>query len=73
MNGDKPAYPTIHRNNDGTFEPLSGGLTKREFIAMYAMQGMLSNPAHLELNSESIIKDSLWYADALLTALNNKQ
>jgi len=59
--------------------PISGfypGLTKREYFAARAMQGLLSNPdrrSDLMQTHERIAKKSLSMADELIKALNEQE
>jgi hypothetical protein len=48
----------------------SSGLTKREYFAALAMQGMLSNEACI---GDDIAKCAVLYADALISELNNEK
>lgn len=58
-------------------EPLlvDTGLTKREYIATAALQGLLanSNPDFMSFNDESYAKLALEYADALIEQINKTQ
>lgn len=76
-NGDMPAQALSgDANYDFTlkgagYNPECQGLTKREMFAMAAMQGMLSS-ADAEMQNcggKIIIENAIWYADALLLAL----
>lgn len=49
-----------------------GGLTKREYFAGLAMQGMLSNRDYTETNSAQLARGSVVQADALIAALNTE-
>ena len=49
------------------------GLTKREYFAGLAMQGILSNFAAKNLKASSVSKEALFHADALIEALNKKE
>lgn len=49
-------------------EVVSCGLTKREYFAAMAMQGILSNP--FKMTSDKIVSDSVECADALIEELN---
>lgn len=72
-NGEQPAYPTQGNSASGELE---GGLTKREFIATMAMQGMITGAVELNLSREEaqlVAAQSIQYADELLKALSNKQ
>lgn len=60
-----PAFP--FQDNEGDF--LSGGLTKREYFAAAALQGLLANPWAMQEYVE-LDRHALGYADALITALN---
>jgi hypothetical protein len=55
-NGKQKAFPFL---NSGGYGDL--GLTKREYFAGLAMQGILSNPslANLKLNPSEAMKDSV--------------
>lgn len=48
------------------------GLTKREYFAAMAMQGMLANPS-IEGSKENFALDAVECADALLSALEEKK
>jgi len=56
---------------NGIWTPNNIHLTKREYFAAMAMQGFFANPNPGDLYSS--IKMSVEAADALLTALNNKE
>jgi hypothetical protein len=60
-NGNHFAFP----NND-----LPDGLTKREYFAAMAMQGLLANYSNRGMNIDIIVKQSVNAADALINALN---
>jgi len=66
-NKDQPVYPIVSkefiRPND---EYL--GLTKREYFAIMALQGILANPNRGANSDCSIV--ALEYADGLLSLLN---
>jgi hypothetical protein len=75
-NGDKPITPLLDLNKD-----KSGlwGLTKREYFAGLAMQGMLSNPntGTIEdgkriVNFIHVSESSLLFADELLKQLEDE-
>jgi hypothetical protein len=42
MKAHEPAFPSTHDNNDGGLQHLPG-MTKREYFAAMAMQGLLSS------------------------------
>jgi hypothetical protein len=77
-NGDKPAYPVgIKNNNDYT---IVEGMTKREVMAMAAMQGLCAKEGWSEriLNEggneplcKQIVTASVHIADELLKALES--
>jgi len=64
-NGRQPIIPILDLNKD-----LSGmwGLTKREYFAGLAMQGLLANPNKTS-NPIQISLDAVMYADELLKQL----
>ena len=49
------------------------GLTKREYFAGLAMQGMLANKDANTFNAESTAEISIKYADELLTQLEDEK
>jgi hypothetical protein len=59
---------------DGGMSTQKDGLTKREYFASMAMQGMLANNAegNTEWDYETIAKHSCKAADALINQLNQK-
>jgi len=76
-NADKPAYPAIERGKD-FYESAHLGLTKREYFAAKAMQGMLAGAWMLDAvddeepprtSPESMVGASLKLADALIEEL----
>jgi hypothetical protein len=69
--------PSVHAKEGIRSEriaEINGGLTKREYFASIAMQGMLANNAegNTEWNYEIIAKHSCKAADALINQLNQK-
>lgn len=82
-NADKPINPitrSFQEENDfvNKWTPLIG-LTKREYFAGLAMQGMLSNSEwrttlDIETNTveRALIRDSIKYANELLKQLEEK-
>ena len=46
------------------------GLTKREFYAAMAMQGMLANPEQGKIPTEALVQNAVTEADALIEELN---
>lgn len=64
-NGDQPAYPKEGK----TFQ----GLTKREYFAAMAMQGMLANPEITNHTSGfPSTREVIRYAEAILEQLETK-
>ena len=55
---------------DYTASYTSGGLTKREYFASMAMQGILSNPNNHSFTQKAIAISSVEMADALIKELN---
>ena len=53
-NGDTPAMPLEdtmnHRLEEGFFD-IGIGLTKREYFAIHALQGILANPNELDVSA----------------------
>ena len=73
-NGNEPAFAVskeICEISGSDVEGYPFGLTKREYIAAKALQGLLSNE-HID-SSDSIGKIAVEYADALLIALANNR
>ena len=77
-NADKPINPVLTQS-PSLQNDTSLGLTKREYFAGLAMQGLLSNSYSngfsqplSEYDSKSIAKFSIEYADELLKQLENK-
>jgi len=61
------AYPVMAQNH------LHIGLTKREYFAAMAMQGIVSNHAMIDTtNWEWLSQESVKAADALINALNKQ-
>ena len=81
-NGDMPASPVFSGDGfvtDAHSGALSGagmGLTKREYFAAMAMQGILGNPFWNEnapFDEMSVARSAESYADALLEQLEQEQ
>ena len=71
-NGNEPAFAVSKEICEiSKLEGYPFGLTKREYIAAKALQGLLSNE-HIG-SSDSIGKIAVEYADALLIALANER
>jgi len=67
---DESAFPSQAINNLGDWRPV-GGLTKREYFAAAAMQGLLSDST-LDTSPEGLARLSLVNADALLSVLSQE-
>lgn len=73
-NSDNPAFPMVNPKYDGNWnkEPIINGLTKREYFAGLAMQGILSGNDYrpdIENHLKAIAAYSIIVADALLKQL----
>lgn len=64
-NSELSAYPSLAGSDLTTC-----GVTKREFLAAMAMQGMCASGEYAAATAEQIARYSLQCADALLNALN---
>ena len=76
--GNDFANPSTHQNEDGTHDfSINKGLTKREYFAAMAMQGILaSNTAGMSSSRIDIFafaEQGVKAADALIKALNETQ
>lgn len=60
---------SIHNSEQG----VQDGLTKREYFAAMAMQGMLSNQHGYFLEHNKLSKYALSYADSLINELNKEK
>lgn len=81
-NGKQPIHPCtmqrigeneyrLHRDNDPKEHRISvNGLTKREYFAAMAMQGILAASLGV-ISAESLAKAAVGSADALLKALES--
>jgi hypothetical protein len=66
MKKEQMAEPAFASGNDYR----ENGLTKREYFAAMAMQGLLSNPAQIDItNFEWVAEHAIGYADAILEKL----
>lgn len=77
MKSNEPIGPEYYRRsnfNKVHYEPV-GGLTKREYFAAMAMQGILSTRKDGVRFSdlENLSEDAALFADALITELNKEQ
>ena len=67
--GEVPLYPMDIKFQDGT-QGINMGLSKREYFAAMAMQGILSESHSVEMDHTFIANYSVKQADALIQALN---
>lgn len=67
---------TYEQRGGDTYQYTDGGLTKREYFAAMAMQGMLSNDAFVDSDNDISIAwigvASRRFADALIAELNKE-
>lgn len=74
MNPNDPAFPVPDRRQFHDEWPNSDpdGLSKRQLFAAMAVQGMLANSKQTidADDAEAIPRLAVWFADALLKALN---
>ena len=69
VRGSEPAFP-LPRGNEN-IDPKVGGLTKREFIAAMAVQGLLTNQEWGRPdNPHAIVAAAVLSADCLLAELD---
>ena len=76
-NADKPAMPFVNQEGISLEDRESHyGLSKREYFAGLAMQGLLSNPKyhdptmkHEMITVPALTQAAIWYADELLKQL----
>jgi hypothetical protein len=61
-----PAFPLI--SDEGYV--INAGLTKREYFALMAMQGIIYNKDGLDIKIERIVESAVNTADALIEELN---
>ncbi|MCA6470520.1 MAG: hypothetical protein IM591_08965 [Chitinophagaceae bacterium] len=61
------AFPVVVNENTNYFH---GGLSKREYFAAMAMQGLLANGNYIT-NYKFLGEESVMFANALIEALNN--
>lgn len=69
---NEAANPTTTANYMGANDGNTPGLTKREYFAAMAMQGVVMQGEHTTNShrTEFTAKDAVQYADALIEALN---
>jgi len=71
-NADMPAMPTevVEYDRDGNLTTRTdAGLTKREYLAALAMQGLLSSDLKAEASPAHTAQAAAAFADALLAEL----
>ena len=79
-NANESAYPEVNHDNP-QFSYPTYGLTKREYFAAMAMQGMLANSIDNQQGMEPfwhmgnirLAESSVLMADALINALNETE
>ena len=70
--GAQPAFPSAERNSDGSHYMDHYGLTKREWIAAKALEGLAGVPCPGGHTDESVrhdVETAVVMADALLAEL----
>jgi len=67
-NGNEPAFPTI----SDEYVSHQWGLSKREYFAGLAMQGLLTDANIRTLGWDGLAELSVGYADTLLKKLNEQ-
>lgn len=79
-NKNKSAFPLYMPPCDGLREKVIDGLTKREYFAAMAMQGLLANPVYHNpdkrfkmVTVDALTDCAIGYADALLNQLDKQQ
>lgn len=65
---NEPAFPSVTWDGREFLPGHFSGLTKREYFAVLAMQGLLADPAN-DGSPESLALYAVKYADALLAEL----
>jgi hypothetical protein len=64
---DQAAFPMVENKDTISYNK---GLTKREYFAAMAMQGLLANGNYIT-NYKFLGEESVMFANALIEALNN--
>jgi hypothetical protein len=65
----EPCFPVLEPSSvEGVYGVQFRGLTKREYIATMALQGILAH-AHDDVSYEGAARDAVVYTDALLKEL----
>ncbi len=65
-------YPFVTHGGIHDHQCFAPGITKREYYAALAMQGMSANPVFDNAEPETIAKCAVIQADALIAALEAK-
>ena len=68
--GDSPAFAKAAFANEYGIDAPQEGLTKREYFAAMAMQGIIANKDGLDIKIERIVESAVDTADALIDELN---
>lgn len=69
--GNEPAFARASfYHPDGGYDHPQAGLTKREYFAAMAMQGILANPHQNDLSINLMVEYSVDCADLLIEQLN---
>lgn len=75
-NGNDIAWPEIitELENNGLQNTYSyGGLTKREYFAAMALQGLLASGYLNDYDTDRVVADAVLMADKTITELNKNQ
>ena len=69
---DEPAFPGKRLDNRAGEIHFLPGLTKREYFAAMAMQGIIQNPGSGSVSLIGIARDAVRQADALIAELEKE-
>ena len=77
MKGSEPAFPiekVIALGMGASRTEKSGGLTKREYFAVKALQGLCANnhPDIMVYTGDTLVEEAVGLADKLLSELNKE-
>lgn len=64
-NKDSPAHPHYYG--------VEIGLTKREYFAALALQGIIANQSYNDVTTKNICRDAIDFADNLLKELEGEE
>jgi hypothetical protein len=70
-NKNLPAFPTMYDTSEELGIRTEGGLTKREYIATMAMQGLLAKYQGQTIDPKGLCPQAVQYADQLLKQLQS--